>query len=106
MLVIYIADGCGVATTGGENITVEDAGGNEQTLQCTLAPFLKCLTFGISQEPNSSCAKDFSRFALTWFYKPFFNVWSCVVFLKQALSCEGSNICSRYLYLLHSLAFS
>ena len=38
MLVIYIADGCGVATTGGENITVEDAGGNEQTLQCMLAP--------------------------------------------------------------------
>ena len=38
MLVIYIADGRGVATTGGENITVEDAGGNEQTLQCMLAP--------------------------------------------------------------------
>ena len=26
----YTADGCGVAITGGENITVEDAGGKEQ----------------------------------------------------------------------------
>ena len=61
MLVIYIADGCGDATTGGENITVEDAGGNEQTLQCTLAPFSKCLTFSISQEPNSSVCKRFQQ---------------------------------------------
>ena len=56
MLVIYIADGCGVATTGGENITVEDAGGNEQTLQCTLdTKFLKM--FNINQEPNSFVCK-------------------------------------------------
>ena len=78
----------------------------EWTNTSVYAGTLKCLTFGISQEPNSFCAKDFSRFALIWFYKPFFNVWSCVVFLKQALSCEGSDIWSRYLYLLHSLAFS
>ena len=37
----YIVDGCGVAITGGENITVMDGGGNEQTLQWTVDTFLK-----------------------------------------------------------------
>ena len=42
-----LADGCGVAITGGENITVENAGWNEQTLQCTLdTKFLKMFNIG------------------------------------------------------------
>ena len=37
----YIADGSGVAITGGENITVEDASGNENTVPWMLDTFLK-----------------------------------------------------------------
>ena len=61
----YIADGCGVGITCGENITVEDAGGNEQTNQWTVDTFLKLFNCQILL-----CAKDFSRFAFTLLYKP------------------------------------
>ena len=88
----YIADGSGVAITGGENIAVEGASGNGNTVPWMLDTFLKTSNISISiQSRIRLCPIDFGR---------------CVVFMKQALSCEDSDICSRCLYLLHLLAFS
>ena len=56
----YIADGCGVAITGGENITVEDAGGKEQTLQWTLDTFLKMSNIRYQSRAQFFCVQKTS----------------------------------------------
>ena len=56
----YNADRCGVAITGGENITVEDAGGKEQTLQWTLDTFLKMSNIWYQSRAKFFCVQKTS----------------------------------------------
>ena len=56
----YLADGCGVAITGGENITVEDAGGKEQTLQWMLDAFLKMSNIRYQSRAKFFCVQKTS----------------------------------------------